>query len=334
MPLAIDPSSPARVGGNATTAATAGFTPPAQSTLVAIAHANSDTTGTVTCVITNSVTGLTWEQTGAANFADGQPGGVFIAVAKCPNSITNTAVTATTTNNNSVAGDRYTSLRVFVVTGADQTDPTGAANEGTSTTNNLTTGAFVTTRANSMGFCGGTDWVAVAGTVVSSDMGSNGNGFSVDAVLNGYGGWKQLAGSGVSTTFNLDAPGTTGSQWTWTSVEILAALASTPPTVSAGVDLATVSTGGLVSILAAENDNGSAISARQWSIVSGPAGVGTTIGTTAQLWWFPPADGTYVLRYSATNSAGTTTDDVSVTSAAPVPDAPTPPMIWNIRPSR
>lgn len=92
----------------------------------------------------------------------------------------------------------------------------------------------------------------------------------------------------------------------------------TAPTVGAGVD-ATTTTGTAFTRTATENANGASITSRAWTIVSGPAGVGTTIGTAAALSWTPTTAGTYVLRYSATNSAGTGTDDVTVTVQAAPP---------------
>jgi hypothetical protein len=83
------------------------------------------------------------------------------------------------------------------------------------------------------------------------------------------------------------------------------------PTVGAGADAShTVNTA--FSRTATEVNGGATITARTWVINSGPAGVGTTIGTAAALSWTPTVTGTYVLRYSATNSAGTGTDDVTV----------------------
>jgi hypothetical protein len=58
---------------------------------------------------------------------------------------------------------------------------------------------------------------------------------------------------------------------------------------------------------------GSAVTARSWKIQSGPAGVGSTLATSAALTWQPTTAGTYVLRYAATNGVGTTSDDVTVT---------------------
>lgn len=64
---------------------------------------------------------------------------------------------------------------------------------------------------------------------------------------------------------------------------------------------------------AVEDDGGDPITSREWNIQSGPAGVGTIIGTTASLDWTPTTLGTYVLRYTAANSATSDFDDVTVT---------------------
>lgn len=90
----------------------------------------------------------------------------------------------------------------------------------------------------------------------------------------------------------------------------------TAPTVNAGVD-ASVAVNSTFSRTATENNNGATITSRTWTIQSGPSGVGTTIGTAAALSWTPTVSGTYTLRYSATNSAGTGFDDVVVTVSAP-----------------
>lgn len=116
-------------------------------------------------------------------------------------------------------------------------------------------------------------------------------------------------------------PGSSGTA-TWTHSNSVPAVAwqtalnpssaVTAPVVNAGVD-ATVMAGYTFARTANESDGGAAITARAWTIVSGPAGAGSTIGTAAALSWMPTVAGSYVLRYSASNSVGTTTDDVNVT---------------------
>ncbi len=87
---------------------------------------------------------------------------------------------------------------------------------------------------------------------------------------------------------------------------------SVAPTVGAGSDV-TVDQYDEVSITPTEDNGGAAITSRAWTVVSGPNEVGATIGTSAVLSWFPTVGGSYVIRYAATNSQGTGTDDVAVT---------------------
>lgn len=89
------------------------------------------------------------------------------------------------------------------------------------------------------------------------------------------------------------------------------------PTVGAGAD-ASVGLSGTFTRTATENDGGGAITARAWTIQAGPDGAGTTIGTATALSWTPTVAGTYTLRYTATNSAGSGHDDVVVTVIAPI----------------
>jgi hypothetical protein len=88
---------------------------------------------------------------------------------------------------------------------------------------------------------------------------------------------------------------------------------SVAPTVDAGTDATIDQYDTFSRSPASEDDGGATITARSWSVVSGPNQVGATLATTAALSWAPTVGGTYVLRYSATNSQGTDTDDVTVT---------------------
>lgn len=93
---------------------------------------------------------------------------------------------------------------------------------------------------------------------------------------------------------------------------------ATLPTVSAGADVASHPVNAAFTRTATENNGGAAITGRLWKIQSGPAGVGNTIGTAAALSWTPTVTGTYVLRYTATNSVGTSApDDMSITVITP-----------------
>jgi hypothetical protein len=82
------------------------------------------------------------------------------------------------------------------------------------------------------------------------------------------------------------------------------------PTVNAGLDTSITNR----TLLARTADeSGVSITDRSWTILSGPAGVGTEIGDGPSLLWTPTVSGTYVLQYSATNAGGTTTDTTTIT---------------------
>lgn len=87
--------------------------------------------------------------------------------------------------------------------------------------------------------------------------------------------------------------------------------ASTPPDVSVGEDIFSDQYE-TVTRTATENDGGSAITSRAWTVQSGPNQVGATIGTAAALSWAPTVGGDYVLRYTATNSSGSDFDELTV----------------------
>lgn len=99
----------------------------------------------------------------------------------------------------------------------------------------------------------------------------------------------------------------------WVDVTVDDGGVATAPTVSAGADVAAHTVSTEFARAATEAANGSTITARAWTIQSGPTGAGSTISTAAALAWTPTQAGTYILRYSATNGVGTTTDDVSIT---------------------
>jgi hypothetical protein len=87
---------------------------------------------------------------------------------------------------------------------------------------------------------------------------------------------------------------------------------TTAPVVSAGGDF-TALLGATFTRTATES--GAGITSRTWRILSGPTGVGTILSQAAALSWTPTILGAYVLRYTATNTAGSGSDDVAVTVA-------------------
>lgn len=123
------------------------------------------------------------------------------------------------------------------------------------------------------------------------------------------------ATTGVTTNFTSDDVDTGA----FYSIVINGVASDIAPTANAGAD-ASVFIGDTFARTATET--GTNISARSWTVVSGPSQVGQTLSTTAALSFTPSALGTYVLRYTVTNNLDTATDDVSLTvSNPPAPTA-------------
>lgn len=124
---------------------------------------------------------------------------------------------------------------------------------------------------------------------------------------------------GVTTTTSAVLGSVTGTGTTGVGERLAFAVNATSPgpSVNAGAD-ATLVINTQFSRTATESSLTS-VTARNWEIVSGPSGAVSSIGTAAALTWTPSVTGTYTLRYSATHSAGTSTDDVDVTVTNPRP---------------
>ena len=144
--------------------------------------------------------------------------------------------------------------------------------------------------------------------------------------------WSQVSGPGTAV-FSSPASTTTAVQFTQAGVYVLRLSASDgeltgsddaqvtveagnlPPVVSAGPDRTLQQPASLLTLLGSASDDGqpagSSLSVL-WSQVSGPAPVLFTPATAAVTQAAFSASGTYVLRLTATDSAATRTDDVTV----------------------
>lgn len=160
--------------------------------------------------------------------------------------------------------------------------------------------------------------------LVWSGMCFNDGTWTMPSGFTGRGPGNQVLGVGdksqaaAGSSGSLTGSNTDADYQTARVVALLPVASASAPTVGAGVDVAAHPVDTQFARTATENDNGATITARAWTIQSGPAGVGSTVGTAAALSWTPTTAGTYVLRYSATNSAGTGTDDVTVTVVGPL----------------
>ncbi|MBL8926314.1 MAG: hypothetical protein JNM77_08745 [Pseudonocardia sp.] len=308
MALAVT-TSPAHAdsAANASTVTTASFNVPAGALLAVCVTANTTTGGTTTLTVSTSDGKTLTQRVLADRVATTFNGLSTIYTAAYPSAATGVTVTVTTAGSDSL--NREPSVDVFVVTGADLGNPVASSGASGSATN-APSFSPTSTVANSLSIVAASEWqkrgVPVTATgfdVVRNFDQPSGGGIS------GSVGYK-LWGAVGSQSYALDAFGTSSAAWNISRIELRPAVA---PTVSAGADVPAHTEDTALTRTATEpSDGGQAITSRSWTIVSGPAGVGTTIGTAAALSWTPATPGSYVLRYSATNSIGTGTDDVAV----------------------
>lgn len=219
MPIAIDPSTPARVSqATSASAVTASFTPPDNSILVCTLTGN-DAGGAANTSVTNSGTALTWNLVQMRNRGDsgGQAG-----VASMYWALLATSRALTVTGSTSSLG---ISNKVLVLTGVDLLSPLGGNAEGSSTaTSSFSTTGFTIARDNSLGIVVASQWTSARGIPTSSD--TTGEGGAPGGFC-GYTGTKALGAAGGSATFNLNGNGSP-STINWVTAEFQASLAASP----------------------------------------------------------------------------------------------------------
>ncbi len=315
MTIAVDSSSPAIAHGAqlSSTITCAAFSPPIRSLLVAMAPCNSSTSGTTTSTITDNK-GLTWSQIGVANFTN-TGGNGYAAIYATYLTAAQTSMTVTIDTLGSTSTTRRPTLKVFVLTGAHRDELFDVVTIATNATNDFN-GTFTQAIANSMLMINACEWNK-RGVPTSSNLSGEFFDQPLTGGVSGICGYRVLDATPGSEGFNLNEFGTSAPRWTYVVTELAPAVV---PTISAGADDTDHTTNVLFTTTATEtSDGGNLITTRAWTIVSGPQGAGSTIGTAAALSWTPTLAGTYVLRYSATNDIGTTTDDMSLTVEDPPP---------------
>jgi hypothetical protein len=227
----------------------------------------------------------------------------------------------------SAQGHRRPSFEIWTISGADASSPVPGSDNRDAFGNpmSLTLHSVAGTAGDTIAIICGADGFGVGDPYVSGDGITPGNGYTQPS----GGGEPGISGFSTAASWHtpdtnqslvIDPPGGSMAVYAVSWMEFQAS--RTAPVVNAGTDASyTFGSGGGTFTRTATEAGG--IASRQWTIQSGPAGAGTTIGTAAALSWSPTVAGVYVLRYSATNAFGTGTDDVTVTvvGTAPVVDA-------------
>lgn len=237
--LALDAST-TTVKRSATTAVTSdSFTPPVDSILLVVTHASGDVPSNPTVAITNSGSGVSsWTLVDRATVTttSGSGGGGVLSMhwAKVN---TSAAMTVTSTQTN---GSTPTWQKVWVILGADLSNPIGANTKGASLLNTLTSTAITTTRANSWLLMGATEWTAPVNAPTSPDLDIGFSPFSDQGaanILGGASGAKLVVTSGSSVTGTIDGAGTAARDWLYVATEILPATGGTNKSVADAVGL-------------------------------------------------------------------------------------------------
>lgn len=194
--IAVDSSSPARVNitGNGSVSTTAAFNPPANSLLLFCG--TGDASGLFTSITNNGVP-LKWIPISNRNIDEdfGSPQGTAqMAYAVSPRPRTGMTVTAIYSETVS------TSVKLYVITGADTFTPIGTLAEGTSTSATTTTTAYTSQKAGSLSFVTTADF-SRAGVQSSSDTTLDaGPGSPIIGAASGY---KTVATAGASVTHDI-----------------------------------------------------------------------------------------------------------------------------------
>jgi hypothetical protein len=230
MAIAIDASSPIRFTGtpaNNVDITSASFTPPAGSVLVVCVSADTNGSGDN---ITISVSGssLTWTNRVEHDPGDASAMGGHASI-WTPADGSTVPASSQTVSVRRTAGNGSTgriSVKIYVVTGADTADPTGATGENHSTTNNITPNAYTSTINNSRGFGCATDWNQL-GVPTSTDT-EDGADYSGAISVVSLHKAADTATSGTTVTMNFDAGGTGNAEWNWVALEVRPGAGGTP----------------------------------------------------------------------------------------------------------
>lgn len=217
--LAVDATSPVRWTGQLAVSGTtnsASFTPPANTVWVLCIEGD----GTTDILFTPTTVGLTWTQQVIRDNSETTTGG-HAAIWTCPQ-VSSAARTITITRTTAGATPLRMSAKCYVVTGATIAgtfvDTVTANNEGGSTVNSMTT-TSITPSANGILFAADCEWLQLGTFQASSDLTSTDGGANYASEITVYDGYKAVT-SGVATTANLNAAGSSNAQHKWVQVII------------------------------------------------------------------------------------------------------------------
>ncbi|MEV4091439.1 hypothetical protein [Streptosporangium saharense] len=231
MPITVHSSSPSLVSGNAVSVTTGSFSPPAGSLLVACQMTKYDSTMT----LSNTGSALSWTQRVTQINTNG-----IAAIYTAP--AISQFMTITGTLDFFGGGTTAAmALKIYVLAGADMTQPIGTTGSTNSSgVQNWTFSAYTSTAADSLGICAASDDYQTS-TPASTDVAES---FNVSASS----GSNWLSGMSIRKAATTPVPGTSvtfdiqsgeasaSTRWAVAAVEIRAAATPSPqrPLIPAG----------------------------------------------------------------------------------------------------
>jgi len=255
------------------------------------------------------------------NLHDGAFVGIYAAIPVPANG----SPTITVTTGGSAQGHRRPSFDIWTITGYKGGAPVVATGSRDLYGNpiNVTMRSAADTAGKTVAIVCGGDAFSVGDPFISGDglIFGAGNGYTQPS----GGGEPGISGFSTAVTWatpftnyalTIDLPGSDIGVYPLVWMEFQPA--PTKPTIDAGADRTVERTKVIIRTAGESSDGGAPITSRGWSLVSGPAG--TTPGPLPAYGGDPTkvalpntVAGAHVIRYSATNSAGTTTDDATIT---------------------
>ena len=229
MAISVDDTTVVRwtgTPGNGTNITSASFTPPDNSCLVLCVNADSTNASDITIAVSDSLSG-SWSNRVEMDLgtAGAEPGHASIWRRLVTTGASMTVSVQRSAGNGST---NRISCKLYIITGADTTEPAGATGKNHSATNNLSPTLYTSTADNSRAFYCGEDWNQ-NGTPTSTDTEDGADYAGAISVLSAYKA-ADTATAGTSVSGNLDAGGTGAAAWNWVAVEIKpAAAAGLPP---------------------------------------------------------------------------------------------------------
>ena len=267
------------------------------------------------------VTEATW-----GNLSDGAYAGVFAAIPVPANA----SPTISVTTGGSAQGFKRPSFHVWTITGYDPANPvmgTGVRDLYGNPINAVLRsaagsrpGSTVAIIAAADAFSIGTPQIDGDGLIFGPGPGNDQPGGGGEPGVNYFSTAVAWPTADTNYALSIDPPGSSPAVYPLAWMEFRGANAK--PTIDAGADRTVERTKVIIRTAGEASDGGTPITARQWRLMSGPAGSGAPVdlaaygGDPKRAVLPNTVAGAHVIRYTATNANGPAFDEATITVTA------------------